>query len=167
MKNTEVAFHWIVGIFREHKIPFLIFGGFAARLYGATRKLADIDIDISEDRFPELVSHLQPYATFGPARYLDENWDLLLMTLVYQGQEIDICGAYEAKIFDQTKREWINLKADFFKAQIMNVYGTEVPVISREDLMGYKKKLAREVDLIDVAQMSNGGAIMETMKKVT
>ena len=45
-RHTKEAFEWIISILRNHKIPFEIIGGFAARLYGSRRMLADIDIDI-------------------------------------------------------------------------------------------------------------------------
>ena len=66
----------------------MISGGFAARLYGATRDLADIDIDIPEDRFAELIPQVKEYIKLGPARYKDDNWDLFLMTL-YSLMRID------------------------------------------------------------------------------
>lgn len=154
MKNTEEAFKWIVEILNKHKIPFQIVGGFSARLYGATRELADIDLDIPEDRFLELIPDVKDYIIFGPNRYLDENWDLLLMTLSYQGQYIDLGGAYKVKIFNKNKKEWISLKADFDKTNSMEVYRMEVPVIKKEDLIKYKTILAREVDKIDIEQMT-------------
>ena len=45
MKDTAGALFWIVKILKKHKIPFHISGGFAAKLYGVKRDLADIDID--------------------------------------------------------------------------------------------------------------------------
>ena len=54
MKDTEGALKWIVKILRDHNIPFQISGGFAARIYGSKRELADIDIDVATDRLDEL-----------------------------------------------------------------------------------------------------------------
>ena len=155
MKNTEAAFLWIVGILQGHKIPFLITGGFAARLYGATRELADIDLEIPEDRFSELLPELKDYSKFGLNQYRDEEFDVLLLSLLYEGQDIDISGAYKTKIFDRDKKEWISTKSDFSKANPMIVYGIEVLVIEKNELIEYKKILARDVDKIDVEQMTS------------
>ena len=81
MKKTEEAFKWIVGILKGHGVPFKITGGFAARLYGSDRPLADIDIDILNEKFDEVLPAVNDYIIWGPGRLLDNNWDLLLMTL--------------------------------------------------------------------------------------
>jgi hypothetical protein len=153
MKNSETAFLWVVDILRKHDIPFQIGGGFAARLYGATRELADIDIDIPEDRFAEVISDVRDYIKFGPTQYKDEHWDLFLLTLSYEGQDIDLAGAYECKIFDEDKKEWVTISDDFTTARMMEAYGIRVPVMNREALIAYKKMLGRDVDKIDVEQI--------------
>ncbi len=155
MKNTESAFYWIVGVLKNHKIPFQVSGGLAARLYGSVRKLADIDIDIPEDRFLDILSEVKDRVKFGPRRYQDENWDLLLLTLTYEGQDIDLSGAYETKVFDKKKTQWVSIKDDFSTATLMNAYGLEVPVMNREELIRYKRTLARDVDEIDIIQMTS------------
>jgi hypothetical protein len=152
-KDTEAAFRWIIGILNEHKIPFLVSGGFAARLYGGARELADIDIDIPEDRFSEMLPDVSGHIKFGPAQYKDDNWDLFLMTLSYEGQDIDLSGALEAKIFDRSKGNWISVKDDFSHPTAMDAYDIPVPVISKEALIKYKKMLGREIDMIDVEQL--------------
>ena len=85
-KETEAAFKWIVGLLHTHAIPFRIAGGFAAHWYGSTRPIADIDIGIPDDRFDEIYEDVKEYVTFGPGQYVDEEWDLKLMTLVYKEQ---------------------------------------------------------------------------------
>ena len=154
MKNTKAAFGWITDILYKHKIPFQIAGGFAAQLYGATRELADIDIDVPENRFLELIPEVKDYIVFGPSQFKDKNWDLFLMTLCYQGQNIDIGGAYEVRIFNQNKNKWQKLRADLIKTNTVEVYGIEVPVIKKDKLIKYKKMLARDVDKIDIKQIS-------------
>lgn len=76
MKNTEEAFRWIVGILEKHQISFQISGGFAARMYGVSRELADIDIDVLEKDLSILYSHVKDFAIYGPTRYQDEHWDI-------------------------------------------------------------------------------------------
>ena len=153
MKKTEEAFKWIIGILKGHGVPFKITGGFAARLYGSDRPLADIDIDILNEKFDEVLPEVNDYIIWGPERLLDNNWDLLLMTLQYGGQKIDICGA-EGKLRNHKTGEWKNFTTDFSKSETKEVYGILVPVITREDLIEYKQVLGRDVDRQDVEALT-------------
>ncbi|MDB5238571.1 MAG: MazG-related protein [Candidatus Kaiserbacteria bacterium] len=153
MKNTEAAFHWIIGILQKHAIPFQITGGFAARVYGATRELADIDFDIPEEGIEAIIPDVKPYIIYGPTQYKDAHWDLLLLTLSYEGQEIDMSGAYKGKQFDQTTGSWVAAPADLSSPHMQEVYGVTVPVIPKERLISYKKRLGREVDREDVRSL--------------
>jgi hypothetical protein len=153
MKETEAAFTWIVGLLQKHSIPFQISGGFAARLYGSTRELADIDIGVPDDAFDILYPEVAPYITHGPEQYLDDEWDLKLMTLKYENQVIDIAGRDTIKIFDKSKKEWIPAHRDLTISVDREVYGMMVPVIPKDALIAYKTKIDREVDRLDVAAM--------------
>ncbi|MDO8518107.1 MAG: hypothetical protein Q7S26_02345 [bacterium] len=154
-KNTEGAFRWIVGLLRKHSIPFRIAGGFAASIYGSARPIADIDIGIPDDRFDDLYEDVKEYVTFGPAQYLDREWDLKLMTLMYRGQEIDIDGATTSKFFDRDTNTWIVGTRDLSIHEMREVYGILVPVIPKAALIAYKKKLGRSVDIQDVEALES------------
>ncbi len=154
MRCTKSAFLWVVNILVEKMIPFQIEGGFASRLYGSTRELSDIDISIPENRFDELMPYLKDYIIYGPSQYIDNEWNLKLMTLTYKGQDIDIAGAYENKKYDKHNKKWVNIPSDFSKSVYMDVYGLKVPIISKEELIAYKKIIARDVDVIDVEFLS-------------
>ncbi len=149
-RNTEAAFRWIVGLLQKHSIPFQISGGFAARLYGSKRELADIDIGIPDDRFEELMPEVKEYITFGPAHFVDDRWDLKLMSLKYEGQKIDIAGRDAIKFFDMESNAWVPGHRDLVISEIKTVYGIAVPVIPKRSLIAYKRKLMREVDLEDL-----------------
>lgn len=41
MRNTKRALLWIVKILKSHHVPFLISGGFVAKIYGSDRPLFD------------------------------------------------------------------------------------------------------------------------------
>ncbi len=153
MKHTKGALMWIVSILNKHKVKFQITGGLAAELYGSRRSLADIDIDIHERNFSDILSSVKKYIIFGPAKYHDKHWNLLLMTLKYKGQLIDICGLEHTKIFDHKKKKWILLKSNLSKTKIKIFHGIKVPVELESELITYKKELSRRVDLIDIKQM--------------
>lgn len=150
MKNPKKALIWITDILKRYHIPFQISGGLAARAYGATRDLEDIDIDIPDNCFDLIKDELKEYIIFGPERFKDGNWDLLLMTLDYNDQPIDLSGAHQTKIFDSHTKCWHLLQTDFSKVEIKNLFGLNFPIIPRHELIAYKQMLGREVDISDV-----------------
>lgn len=152
-KSTEKAFRWIVEVLGKYDVPFQITGGLAAKIYGSDRPLADIDIDIPEGQFKDILSDVKDYVIFGPERFTDNNWDLLLMTLKYEGQEIDICSD-KVKMRDSKSGEWKEYRTNFSESENHDVYGISVPVIEKEDLIEYKTLLQRPVDVEDVNAMT-------------
>lgn len=154
MEQTKQALTWITAILKNYNIPFQIAGGLAARTYGAVRELADIDIDIPEDSFELIIKEVASYIIFGPDHFKDESWDIFLMTLRYNNQEIDLGGAYHTKIYNQKNKTWIKLITDFSTAEHREIMGLKLPVIARNELIAYKKILARPVDLLDIEQMT-------------
>lgn len=154
MKQTKEALIWITDILKKHHIPFQITGGLAARAYGAVRELEDIDIDIPEDKFELLIKEVGPYIIYGPDYFKDESWNLYLLTLRYKNQDIDLSGAYHGKIYHQKSKTWVKLITDFSMVEYKEIMGLKLPVISREELIAYKKILARPVDLLDIQQMA-------------
>ncbi|MFA6365367.1 MAG: hypothetical protein WCW78_03125 [Candidatus Paceibacterota bacterium] len=155
MKNPEKTFHWIIGILTKHKIPFVVTGGLAAKSYGSPRELNDFDIDIHDKDFPLFVDEVKPYIIFGPAKYHDERWDLLLMTLNHEGQDIDISGGDTLRICDARTQEWKNDATDFSDIKEREIFGIRVPVISKKALIAYKKMLIGKHQQIDIEAVQN------------
>ena len=150
-KDTEDAFKWIVGLLQKHKIPFQISGGFAARLYGSERELNDIDIGVPDNALGILAPDVKEYITLGPKHLVDDKkWDLQIMGLRYKGQEIDLVGRDSIRLFDKNTNDWIPGHRDISKSEMKQVYGLTVPVIPKKALIAYKKKLLREVDILDI-----------------
>lgn len=152
-KNTEEAFKWIVSILQDNKIPFQFSGGFAARLYGSNRPLYDIDIDLPDRYFSQTQILVKKYITFGPERYHDENFDLLLLTLKYKGQEIDISGSETDQLYNKQTKQWESCNTNVTNSETIKVYGISVPAIIKEYLIAYKQKIRRTTDLDDVRAM--------------
>ena len=152
-QNAPAALAWIAGILNGSKIPFQVTGGLAARIYGSTRPLADIDIDVPDEYLPVLADLLAGHVVSGPARYRDGEWDIMLLTVNYAGCDIDLGGASGARVFDRAARTWAPVVADLGTAVRLKVYGVEVPVIARDALIAYKRRLDRDVDRLDIAAM--------------
>lgn len=152
MRDTKKAFLWIVDILERNKVVYKISGGFVARIYGVKRELADIDIEVPERDLSIIARETKSYIKFGPERYKDESWDLELLTLEYEGQEIDIACA-EATIFNQETKQWEKTVSDLQDANLMEVYGKIIPIEKMDTLISYKNKLGRDVDIEDVNQL--------------
>ncbi|MFA7191702.1 MAG: hypothetical protein WC089_00165 [Candidatus Paceibacterota bacterium] len=148
-KKTIKALNWIVNILNEHKIDYVVSGGFSAKLYSSKRELHDIDIDIFENKFDELLSEISKYITYGPDRYKDGKWDMNLITLNYGGQEIDIGDLSDAYISNKERTAWIKLENKLEPVK-MTVGGIEVNVINPQDLINYKKNLDGDHQLEDI-----------------
>lgn len=150
MQDTKNALRWIVKILETANVPFQILGGFAAHVYGSPRKIADIDIAIPESKFSTILPKIKEYVVFGPERYLDEEWDLQLITMLYDGQVIDLAGANEKKIFDRKTQKWVAFPTDFSTSEYKEIYDMKIPFIRKDKLIEYKTMLSRDVDIEDV-----------------
>ena len=142
MEKISKGLRWIVDILHRHNILFQITGGLAAYAYGATRPINDIDIDIPEDRFDEIIENVKEFIVDGPARVKNSVWDVYVLTLNYHGQEIDIGGAYTTRIKDEKTGLWHDAKADLSTAVIKNIFGVDAPIVGKDDLIEYKNWLA-------------------------
>ena len=146
-KKTTKAVEWIIGILNKHNIPYQIAGGFAAKLYGSERKLHDIDIPDKD--FPIILPEISQYIIYGPDRYVDGKWDCYLITLDYNGQEIDICGADTLRINNKARTEWLEWPTAFNTLDMI-VEGVLVKVLHPQELIKYKKELDGEHQEIDI-----------------
>ena len=153
MRKTKQAFLWIIEILKENDIKYRISGGLSARVYGSKRKLADIDIEVRQKDVNKIYKSVKEFVVYGPKRYKDQHWDLMLMTLEYKKQEIDI-ASFEAKLFNKKTKQWINRPGKFNDSNLKNVFGLDVLVEKKRSLIKYKKILSRDVDIKDVKQLS-------------
>lgn len=153
--NQKESLQWIVSILNKHNIPFQISGGLAAKIYGSTRPLNDIDIDVPEGRIPELLDDVKEYITFGPAREIDRRWDIYVLTFTKNQQEFDICGVESVKIFDASADMWRDFPSDIGSATWVEYMGMKLPVIQKQELIEYKKLLEGEHQKVDIQAISS------------
>ena len=149
--NAREAFHWIVKILKDNKVPFRISGGLAVNAYGSKRDLADIDIDIPDKSIDKLLPLFKGFRYIGPNHYKDNEWDCYAISINYKGQDVDLIGSDSQRIFNKNNNKWEAFKIDLNKSHHNIIFGLKVPVIPKKELISYKSKIKRDVDLKDVS----------------
>jgi hypothetical protein len=140
-QNEKESLEWIISILEKHAIPYQIAGGLAARIYGSTRPLNDIDIDIPESGIAKILDDVKEFITYGPTRHIDERWNVYLVALERNGQEFDISAAEDAKVYDDRTREWIPIPTDPAQGNWIEYSGIKLSVMPKEELITYKSYL--------------------------
>lgn len=151
-EKTINTLKWIVSILNKHKVPYRIGGGFAAYIFGSNRKVNDLDISISGEYFPVILSDVKEYIIAGPKHYLNEKWNCNTLSLNYQKQDIDLTDIDTLLMTNKEKTEWIQVKNNFRKYPPKKLIfeNIEISLMDPRDLIGYKKHLDGEHQLIDI-----------------
>lgn len=152
-KKAIEALKWIVNILESNDVPYQIEGGLAAMCYGSTRELIDIDIFIPNFGFTNISKAVKKYSQFGPDYHVGTHWKLIYQILNFNNQQIELCDANNAEYLDTKNNVWIKRDIDFSKAENITEFGIKIKVIPRLDLIEYKGRLSRDVDLIDIEQI--------------
>ena len=155
MSKAKAALIWIVDILDKYGIPYQVEGGLAANCYGSTRELVDIDIFIPSFGFETISKDVTGYVVFGPAFHTGTHWRLAYQILNYCGQQIEICDAGKAKYLDTQNNMWIKKDIDFTESETIEIFGISTKVIPKDDLLEYKSRTNREVDIIDIEQIKD------------
>jgi hypothetical protein len=149
------ALGWLVSLLNRYEIPYQIVGGLAAKAYGARRPLVDIDLYAPLDRAQAALAEMRPYVIREPLPHRSAAWDLVYMALDYQGMLIEIGdSAAKPRFYNRRDQRWEPQLIDFASANIMQLYGVTVAVMPKEELIRYKAMLNREVDHLDIQQIT-------------
>lgn len=156
--DQAAALAWITRLLAERHIPFQAVGGLAARAWGATRPLADLDFYVPTARLAEIAGVIAgsgaAHIIREPESYRDASWDLTFLAIDHRGQKIELGGADGAKYFDRGVHCWRDAAIDFEASVPRSLNGIEFPVMPLADLVAYKRALHRPVDLLDLAELA-------------
>jgi len=156
-EQARQALVWITELLRSNNVPFQVIGGLAARAYGSTRPLRDIDLYVPGDRLEQVAMLAAEYVVRGPWHQRDERWDIAFMALDYGGQRIELGGA-EGRYYDSKAACWRLADIDFERSELREVFGVTTPLMPREQLIEYKRRLGRPVDLVDLEELAESVA---------
>ncbi|QUX96060.1 MazG-related protein [Marinomonas sp. CT5] len=155
--NTRVtrALVWLKQIFSSEQIEYQIVGGLAATVHGGSREVADIDLYICKSDVNKILPHVAQYISKPLARYTEYGWDLEYLQLVYENQKIEIGLSEYTRIQSHEDGTWHLLDIHFAESVIKPYQGLELSVIPIHRLVQYKRILGREVDLIDIEELTS------------
>lgn len=152
------ALRWVVSLLTRYEIPYQICGGMAAKAYGATRPLVDIDFYAAlqeSPHFQEFLKEIHPYLIGEWSPHLSASWDIIYLALNYQGMQIEIGEATtHPRFYNHRDGRWEDQCIDFLASTPLHLYGVEVMVMPKDELLAYKAMLARDVDQLDIAQLA-------------
>jgi len=135
----------------QHNVPYQFTGGLAGNIHGSKWPLHDIDVDVYQADIPLLLEQLASWIIRPFGRFVDEEFDLFLVTLRIDGVEIDVSQVEDAFILSEGDR--VPLITDLNKSEDRLLFGTHVRVIPLEDLISYKGLLGRKADVADLSSL--------------
>ncbi|MBY7731521.1 MazG-related protein [Vibrio bathopelagicus] len=157
-EEVKVALKWLKGLLDAESIEYQIVGGLAATIHGGSREIADIDLYIHNSDANKLLAHVSQFISKPLTRYTEYGWDLEYFQLVYQNQKIEIGLSQNTKIQSALDSSWYQLEIDYSASVEKHYEGIVLSVIPVHHLVEYKRILGREVDLIDIHELTSSSA---------
>ncbi|MGF1755597.1 MazG-related protein [Vibrio makurazakiensis] len=152
--KVKSALKWIKGLLEEECVEYQIVGGLAATIHGGSREIADIDLYIHNSDAKKILIRVSQFISKPLTHYAEYGWDLEYFQLIYQNQKIEIGLSKNTKIQSALDGSWHKLEINFLESVVKGYQGIEVPVIPIHNLLEYKRILGREVDLIDIQELT-------------
>ena len=152
-KSYKNTLKWIVEILKKRRIKFNVLGGLAAYTYGSKRSLVDIDLAMKNEDFMKLAKDVKEYIVEEPHFSKSKNWECYYMEIKYKGITIEIGGNHGCKFLDSKTGKWQKLGDCLSKPTIKKLFGLSLPIIPKKELIAYKKKLMRNVDITDLRNL--------------
>jgi hypothetical protein len=141
-------FRDMLSAFIEHRVEFLVVGGYAMAAHRLPRATKDLDLWVRPST-ANARRVLDALDRFGAPRHGLTEQDLERQGTIYQvgvpPNRVDVLTAVQGVDFE---RAWNN-RAD------VEIDGLRVPVIGRHDLIANKRAVARPQDLVDADQLES------------
>jgi hypothetical protein len=146
--NHRETLKFLVEILGQHNIQYQFTGGLAGNVYGSTWPLHDIDLEVAQNDIGRVADILQDYTVRPLSRFVDEEFDLMLLGLRINQVDVEINQVEDAWIFTNGRRTQLN--TDLSRKNKMIFLELELYVQPLEDIIKYKKLLGRAADVNDL-----------------
>ncbi|MDR2728115.1 MAG: nucleotidyl transferase AbiEii/AbiGii toxin family protein [Chitinispirillales bacterium] len=139
-------FYDILHIFNEESVQYMVVGGLAAILHGYSRFTKDIDLLVWPNQ-ENAIRVMKALEKFGAPMH-----DISAADFEKEGTVFQI-GIAPVRIDIITAVAEVNFKEAYQRAQMTEIDGLKVPLISIPDLIRNKKAAGRGQDLVDVEHL--------------
>jgi hypothetical protein len=149
------AVAWLADLFQERNVRYAAAGGLAARAWGASRPLVDLDFYVHAEDLDRLESDLAPFVVQPLTELENEHWNLSLIRLEYGGVPLELSVGEGAKYREAVTGEWHDACPGFDACPELELFGIPVRVMNRSQLLEYKRRVDRAVDRADIASIEH------------
>ncbi len=153
-EKLPIALSWLANLLDRHAVSYQVVGGLAARAYGATRPVVDVDLYMPFDQAQPLLAEIQPFIVRQPLPHRSDSWDLVYLALEYADVYIEIGdSSTHPRFYNRVDARWEAQRLDFDASVTAALFGVMMKVMPREELVRYKRMLDRDVDHEDLEEM--------------
>ncbi len=101
------------------------------------------------------LEEIRPHIYWGPEYHVDDQWDLTYLKANFAGQIVELGdSSANPRYFNAEIGRWEAQRLDYGRSVTVHVPGVETKVMPKDEPIRYKRRLGREVDLIDVEQLT-------------
>jgi predicted nucleotidyltransferase len=144
--ELDKDFREFIGLLNEHKVKYLVIGGYAVNFHGYPRYTKDIDfwLWMTDENIKKLINAIKDFG-FGSLNLVVEDFMTPenIIQLGYEPLRIDLLMDVDGVSFEECYNRRTETKLD----------GTMVNFLSIQDLITAKKKAGRLQDLADAEQL--------------
>lgn len=147
------ALAWLSGLLADRGVRFAAVGGLAARAWGASRPLVDLDFLMSAEDLDRMEPDLSPFVVRPLSEHRDPHREFACLRLEYGGIPIELAVTEGARYREASTGEWHTEEIALARCPERQVLGIRLPVLARDDLLRLKRRLDRAIDRADVAAL--------------
>lgn len=140
------------------RIPYVATGGLAGNLHGSNWPLHDIDLDVPRAALATLAAANAEHIRFGPARYLDDEFDVELFALEIGVVTIDLTASESTQLRARGSDAWTTWPTDLDAAERRHLGTMEIRVQPLAQLLSYKRFIGRVADVADLESLLVGAS---------
>lgn len=143
----------VLDVLDRHGVAHQIGGGLAARAWGATRPLVDLDLWVPFPAAAAALEELQPRAVVPEGRSPQSQWDASLIVHELVGCRVELLDATSSPRYRTADGGWEALDIRFDASVELPVLGRRASIMPRAQLAEVKRRMDREVDRLDLAAL--------------